>query len=33
MLNSAARKRWGDDPDFQKYRESTPILILKRPYI
>ena len=31
MLDSAARKRWGDDPDFQKYRESTPILILKRP--
>ena len=31
MLDSAARKRWGDDPDFQKYRESTPVLILKRP--
>jgi len=31
MLDSAARKRWGDNPDFQKYRESTPVLILKRP--
>ena len=31
MLDSAARKRWGDDPDFLKYRESTPVLLLKRP--
>ncbi len=31
MLDSAARKRWGDNPDFQKYKETTPILILKRP--
>ena len=31
MLDSAARKRWGDDPDFQKYKETTPVLILKRP--
>ncbi len=31
MLDSAARKRWGDDPDFQKYKDSTPVLFLKRP--
>ena len=31
MLDSAARKRLGDDPDFLKYRESTPVLLLKRP--
>ena len=31
MLDSAARKRWSDDPDFQKYKETTPVLILKRP--
>ena len=31
MLDSAARKRWGDNPDFQKYKETTPVLILKRP--
>ena len=31
MLNSAAKKRWGDDVEFQTYKESTPVLILKPP--
>ena len=31
MLDSAARKRWGDNPDFLKYKETTPVLLLKRP--
>lgn len=31
MLNSAAKKRWGNDPEFQKYKESTPVLFLRPP--
>jgi len=31
MLNSVAKKRWGDDAQFKKYKESTPVLILKPP--
>lgn len=31
MLNSAARKRWGDDPEFMAYKKSTPVLIPRPP--
>ena len=31
MLNSAARKRWGDDPEFLAYKKSTPVLIPRPP--
>ena len=31
MLDSAAKKRWGDDLEFQKYKEVTPVLFLKPP--
>ena len=31
MLDSAARNSWGDNPDFLKYKETTPVLLLKRP--
>ena len=31
MLDSAARKRWGDDPGFLEYKEATPVLIPRPP--
>ena len=31
MLDSAARKRWGDDPGFLEYKEETPVLIPRLP--
>ena len=31
MLNSAARKRWRDDPEFLAYKKSTPVLIPRPP--
>jgi steroid 5-alpha reductase family enzyme len=27
MLEKSADKRWGDDPDYQHYKEQTPVLI------
>ena len=31
MLEEAAEKRWGDDPDYQRYRDNTPVLMLRPP--
>jgi steroid 5-alpha reductase family enzyme len=31
MLNSASKKRWSDDPEFQAYKESTPVLFPRPP--
>ncbi|MCY3859130.1 MAG: DUF1295 domain-containing protein [Gammaproteobacteria bacterium] len=31
MLDARARRRWGDDPEYKRYRSSTPVLILKPP--
>lgn len=31
MLDHRARKLWGDDPDYQAYRRSTPMLIPRPP--
>lgn len=31
MLEQAAEQRWGRDPEFRKWRESTPILVPRRP--
>ena len=31
MLDSASRKRWGDDPEFLEYKEATPVLIPRPP--
>jgi steroid 5-alpha reductase family enzyme len=30
-LEAHAKKRWGDDPDYQAYRSSTPVLMLRPP--
>lgn len=27
MLEASARKRWGDDPEYQRYVQTTPVLI------
>lgn len=31
MLESRARKRWGDDPEFQAYVRDTPVLVPQPP--
>lgn len=31
MLDEKAEKRWGEDPDFRRYRKNTPKLILLPP--
>ncbi len=31
MLERRAEKRWGDDPDYRRYVESTPVLLLRPP--
>ncbi len=31
MLDASARRRWGDDPEYKRYRSATPVLILKPP--
>ena len=31
MLDASAKRRWGEDTDYQKYRETTPTLIPRPP--
>tara|TARA_B100001765_G_scaffold211987_1_gene175345 strand:+ start:77 stop:949 length:873 start_codon:yes stop_codon:yes gene_type:complete len=31
MLERAAERRWGGDPEFRRWRDSTPVLILRPP--
>jgi steroid 5-alpha reductase family enzyme len=31
MLESRAKKRWGDEPEFQAYKKNTPALVLRPP--
>ena len=31
MLEASARNRWGDDPEYTRYRSSTPMLIPRPP--
>jgi steroid 5-alpha reductase family enzyme len=31
LLEASADKRWGDDPEYQAYRDATPVLLLRRP--
>ena len=31
LLESRAKKRWGDDPDYQAYKQRTPVLVLRPP--
>ena len=31
MLEEAAEQRWGDDPDYRRYRDNTPVLMLRPP--
>ena len=31
MLESRAKKRWGDDPAYRAYKERTPVLMLRPP--
>jgi steroid 5-alpha reductase family enzyme len=31
MLESRARKRWGDEPEYRAYKARTPSLLLRRP--
>jgi hypothetical protein len=31
MLERRAKKRWGDDPAFQDYVRTTPVLIPRPP--
>lgn len=31
MLEKKAEERWGDDEDYQRYRESTPVLVPRPP--
>ncbi len=31
LLEAAAAKRWGDESEYQAYRERTPVLFLRRP--
>ena len=33
MLEDMARKKWGSDPEFIAYTESTPALMLKKPRV
>lgn len=32
MLEAKAKAQWGDDPGYKRYRDSTPVLILKPPH-
>lgn len=31
MLDASASRRWGDDPDYVRYRATTPNLMLRKP--
>ena len=31
LLDVAAKKKWGDDPEYQEYRRTTSILVLRPP--
>lgn len=31
MLDAIAKKRWGDNPDYQEYRRKTPVIIPRPP--
>ena len=31
LQEEQAKKRWGDDPEYQKYRKNTPALFPKPP--
>lgn len=31
MLDSYARRKWGEDPDYQAYRQATPVLFPRPP--
>ncbi len=31
LLDKSAEKKWGDDPEYQKYRKNTPVLIPRPP--
>lgn len=31
MLEERAEEKWGDDPEYQRYREQTPVLMLRPP--
>jgi steroid 5-alpha reductase family enzyme len=31
LLEARARKRWGDDPEFRRHRERTPLLFPRPP--
>ena len=31
MLERRADEKWGDDPEYQKYKESTPVLVPRPP--
>jgi steroid 5-alpha reductase family enzyme len=33
LLESRAKKRWGDDPEYRAYRERTPVLLMRPPGI
>jgi steroid 5-alpha reductase family enzyme len=31
MLESAANKKWGDNPKYLSYKKNTPLLVLRKP--
>ena len=31
LLDKAAKKKWGDDPEYQEYRRTTSVLVLRPP--
>ena len=31
MLDARAKRRWGDDPDYRRYRDNTPALVPRPP--
>lgn len=31
MLEETAEQRWGDDPEYRRYRDNTPVLLLRPP--
>ena len=31
LLENRADKKWSEDPEYLKYKERTPVLILKKP--
>lgn len=33
LLEAQAQRRWGDDPEFQRYRRDTPALLLRPPRV